>query len=216
MMEDLQFERTTVLEGEFEDVIEIKDHYYLISKKHRVTVLPYTIDSKGLLDKVGVVKDYNYIDEEYDYTLVNGYITADDGTNLVAANRVLYEAIGLNMTQADDWMYLGGLYNTLTSDSAIDLYCVDLTDKPVQETEEATENKQRIRFKMIDSSQVITSDDTLLLASYLRLFNYFYVNSLDKKTGDEYVKPQSLQQDSVKLKNTPEDELDQQLTHINI
>ena len=211
MMEDLQFEKTTVLEGEYEDVIEIKDHYYLLSKKQRVTVLPYTIDAKGLLDKIGVVKDYNYIDEEYDYTLVNGYINEDDGTNLVAANRVLYEAIGLNMTKADDWMYLGGLYNTLTSDSPIDLYCVDLTDKPVQETEEISQNKEKVRFKMIDSSQVITSDDTLLLASYLRLFNYFYVNSLDKKNDGEEQKITPLRQDTFKIKNTPDNELQSHL-----
>jgi hypothetical protein len=180
-MDNPNLERKTVVEGQFEDVIEIKDHYYLISKKHQVTVLPYTIDSKGLLDKVGVVKDYNYVFEEYDYTLINGYVNQDDGTTLVAANRVLYEAIGLNVTNADDWMYLGGLYNTLTSDSAIDLYCVDLTDKELPKTEEAQETADKIKFKMIDSSQVITSDDTLLLASYLRLFNFFYVNSLDKQ-----------------------------------
>jgi len=180
-MDNLNIERKTVVEGKFEDVIEIKEHYYLISKKHQVTVLPYTIDTKGLLDKVGVVKDYNYVFEEYDYTLINGYINQDDGTNLVAANRVLYEAIGLNVPNADDWMYLGGLYNNLTSDSAIDLYCVDLGGKEVPETEEVEENKNKIKFKMIDSSHVITSDDTLLLAAYLRLFNYFYVNSLDKK-----------------------------------
>lgn len=179
-MDNLNLERKTVVEGKFEDVIEIKDHYYLISKKHQVTVLPYTIDTKGLLDKVGVVKDYNYVFEEYDYTLINGYVNQDDGTTLVAANRVLYEAIGLNASNADDWMYLGGLYNTLTSDSAIDLYCVDLTDKEIPNSEEVQENADKIKFKMIDSSQVITSDDTLLLASYLRLFNYFYVNSLDK------------------------------------
>lgn len=169
------------MEGMYEDVIEIKDHFYLVSKKHQVTVLPYTIDAKGLLDKVGVVKDYNYVFEEYDYTLINGYLNQDDGTNLVAANRVLYEAIGLNITDADDWMYLGGLYNNLTSDSAIDLYCVDLTDKELPKTEEAIETADKIKFKMIDSSYVITSDDTLLLAAYLRLFNYFYVNSLDKQ-----------------------------------
>jgi len=171
-------EKKVILEGTYEDVIEIDDHYFLISKKHQVTVLPYTIDAKGLLDKIGVVKDYNYVFEEYDYTLLNGYITQDDGTNLVAANRVLFEAIGINITNADDWMYLGGLYNNLTSDSAIDLYCVDVTDKQIQETEEVETNITKIRFKMVDSATVITSDDTLLLASYLRLFNYFYVNSL--------------------------------------
>lgn len=180
-MENPQLERKIVFEGKFEDVISINEHYFLISKKHRVAVLPYTIDTRGLLDKVGVIKDYNYIFEDYDYTLINGYISQDDGTNLVAANRVLYEVIGINLTNADDWMYLGGLYNTLTSDSPTDLYCVDLTAKEVIETEEVEESKNKVKFKMIDSSFVITSDDTLLLASYLRLFNYFYVNSLSNK-----------------------------------
>ena len=173
-------ERKVIAEGNFEDVVEIQNHFYLISKKHRVTVLPYTIDSRGLLDKIGVIKDYNYVFEEYDYTLINGYINQDDGTNLVAANRVLYEAIGLNVTNADDWIYLGALYNNLTSDSAIDLYCVDLGGKEIPEIQEMEINKSKIQFKMIDSSHVITSDDTLLLASYLRLFNYFYVNSLNE------------------------------------
>jgi len=180
MIENPKLERKTVLEGKFEDVISIDEHYFLVSKKHRVAVLPYTIDTRGLLDKVGVVKDYNYIFEDYDYTLINGFISQDDGTNLVAANRVLFEVLGLNITDADDWMYLGGLYNTLTSDSPTDLYCVDLTDKQIQETEEVEQNINKKKFKMIDSSFVITSDDTLLLASYMRLFNYFYVNSLDK------------------------------------
>jgi hypothetical protein len=178
-MEDKKIEKKVVFEGKYEDIIEIKEHFYLISKKRQVAVLPYTIDTRGLLDKVGVIKDYNFVFEDYDYTLINGYISQDDGTNLVAANRVLYEVIGLNLTNADDWMYLGSLYNTLTSDSPIDLYCVDLTGKNVIENEEATERGNKIIFKMIDSSYVITSDDSLLLSSYLRLFNYFYVNSLN-------------------------------------
>ena len=173
-------EKKVIKEGKFEDVVEIQDHFYLVSKKHRVTVLPYTIDSRGLLDKIGVIKDYNYVFEEYDYTLLNDYINQDDGTNLVAANRVLYNTLGINATDADDWMYLGSLYNNLTSDSAIDLYCVDLTQKNIPESEEM-ETSQKVKFKMIDSAAAVTSDDTLLLASYLRLFNYFYVNSLNNK-----------------------------------
>jgi len=177
-MENDAIERQIVLEGIFEDVIKVKEHYYLISKKRSVAVLPYTIDTRGLLDKVGVVKDYNYIFEDYDYTLIHGFISQDDGTNLVAANRVLYEVVGMNLTNADDWMYLGSLYNNLTSDSPIDLYCVDLSLKQIQETEEVQETMDKLKFKMIDASYVITSDDTLLLAGYFRLFNYFYINSL--------------------------------------
>lgn len=178
MMENPNLERKIVLEGKFEDIISIDEHYYLVSKKHRVAVLPYTIDTRGLLDKVGVVKDYNYILENYDYTLISGYISQDDGTNLVAANRILFEIIETNFTNADDWMYLGSLYNTLTSDSPVNLYCVDLTSKKIEEIEETITNMNKAKFKMIDSQYIVSSDDTLLLASYLRLFEYFYINSL--------------------------------------
>jgi len=179
MMENQKLERKIILQGKFEDVISIDDHYYLISKKHRIAVLPYTIDTRGLLDKVGVVKDYNYIFEDYDYTLINGFISQDDGTDLVAANRVLFNVLKINITNADDWMYLGSLYNTLTSDSPTKLYCVDLTSKNMLETEEVEQTQDKAKFKMIDSSYIITSDDTLLLAGYMRLFNYFYVNALN-------------------------------------
>ena len=174
-------ERKIVKEGRFEDVIEIDDHYYLVSKKHQVCVLPYTIDTKGLLDKIGVVKDYNYIFEDYDFTLISGYINQDDGTDLVAANRILYEVIGTNITDADNWMYLGSLYNSLTSDSGINLYAVDVTNTHILETEEVTENQNDAKFSFLDSSRVISTDDTLFLASFLRLFNYFYVQSLTQK-----------------------------------
>lgn len=178
---DKDIEKKTIVEGTFENVLEINDHYYLLSKKHQVVILPYTIDSKGLLDKIGVIKDYNYVFEDYDYTLINGYITEDDGTNLVAANRVLYETLKINVTNADDWMYLGNLYNNLTSDSGIDLYCVNLSNMSIEESKKIEIEDEIVHFKMIDSATAITSDDILLLASYLRLFNYFYVSSLKEE-----------------------------------
>ena len=173
-MLDTNTKKTIVLEGEFEDVVEVQNHYYLVSKKNRVAVVPYTIDGKGLLDKIGVVKDYNYLTEEYNFTIINGYITTDDGTNLVAANRILHDVTHLDMPNADKWMYLGELFNTLTSDSALEVYCVDLTNKNLKETKKS----EAMEFEFVDSFTVITSDDTLLLSSYFRLFNYFYTNSL--------------------------------------
>jgi len=178
-MDDIKMNKKVVLSGTFEDVVQINEHYYLISKKQRIAVLCYTIDSKGLLDKVGGIKDYNYVTEDYDYTLFHGYVSQDDGTNLVAANRILFEIIGLNITNADDWMYLGSLYNNLTSDSPIDLYCVDMTDKELPKTQEVNEDKEDAKFKLIDSSYAITSDDNFILSAFFRLFNYFYINSLD-------------------------------------
>lgn len=174
-------EQKLILEGKYENIVEIQDHYYLISKKHKIIVLPYTIDAKGLLNTVGVIKDYNYIFNEYNYTVLNDYISQDDGTNLVCANRILYENLGINITNADNWMYLGKLYNNLNSDSPIYLYCVDVTDKKIEVSEELDQNVKKNKFKMIESSYVVTSDDMILLSAYLRLFNYFYINSLKHK-----------------------------------
>jgi len=181
---DKSVNKKVVLKGQFEDVIELENHYYLVNKKDRICVLPYTISTEGLLDKIGVIEDYNYIEEEDVYTLLNDFISEDDETDLVSANRIIYEIIGRNVTAADKWMYLGTLYNNMSSDSAIKIYAVNITDVEISAQESVEEKTERKNFKILDSSKVLQTDDMLFLASYLRLFNYFYVNSLNTKEDE--------------------------------
>ena len=166
-------ESKIVQDGKYEKIISFQDHFYIVSKKDRLCVLPYTISSEGLLDKIGVIEDYNVLTEKNDYTLMNSYISEDDGTNLVAANRLIYSMLKQNVAIADKWIYLGMVYSNLTSDSCIKLYAVDVSDVEVKDSKEK-------KFKMLRSSTVVTSDDMLFLAAYLRLFNFFYINSLTK------------------------------------
>jgi hypothetical protein len=167
-----------ILQGEYEDVFEIDGHYYLQDKKDRIAVIPYTIDSKSLIDKIGVVLDWNYIEEEEVLTLLNDYASSDDSTDLVAANRVLFETAKINIKDAKKWMYLGAVYSNLTSDSPIKLYAVDISNIKIQE--EAEKAIQEKKFKMMDASSVIRTDEILFLAAYFRLFNWHYVNSIRK------------------------------------
>jgi len=178
MKMDKKIEKKIVLHGSFENVIELNDHYYLIDKKNRICILPYTISTNGLLDKIGVMQDWNYLEEESVLTLINDYISSDDSTDLVAANRVLFEIIGTNISQADLWMYLGSLYNNMSSDSPIKIYAIDITNIKIKSDENVEEKEVRRNFKLLDSSKVIQTDDMLFLSAYLRLFNFFYVNSL--------------------------------------
>jgi hypothetical protein len=175
---DKSLAKKIALSGKYEDVVEVNDHLYIINKKQRLCVIPYTISQQGLLDLLGVTQSKNTLTDRNDYTLINGYISEDDGTDLVAANRVVYETTGSNVTKADNWMYLGSLYNKMTSDSEVKLYAVNFTDVNVVEDKEVEENKKEKKFKMLESNKVVTTDDSLLLASYLRLLNYFYINSL--------------------------------------
>jgi len=173
-----------VLEGPFEDIIEIEQHYYLVDKKDKICVLPYTIATNGLLDKIGVIKDWNYIEEEKVLTLLNDYVYDDDETDLVAANRILFEVLGVNITDADLWLYLGDLFSNMMSDSAIKIYAVDITNIEIKTEETVEEEEKRKMFNLMDTAKVIQTDDILFLAAYLRLFNYFYVKSLNQKKNE--------------------------------
>lgn len=174
-----KFDKKTVLKGAYEDVISDGGHYYISHKKDKVCVLPYTIAPNGLLDKIGVIKEVDVLNEKENFVLINGYINQDDPTNLVCANRLMFEIIGSNVTKADDWMYLGKLNNTAVSSDMI-IYCVNISDVDINETPQAEETKQERKFQMVDSNKVVVSDDALFLASYLRLFNYFYITAISK------------------------------------
>lgn len=168
-----------VLEGKNENIVEIGDHYYIIGKKTRICVIPYTISSEGLLDGIGIVEDWNYIEEKKVMTILNGYISSDDETDLLAANRIFFETSRINVKDAKNWMYLGELYNNLNSDSPVKVYCVDISNIEIKEEMEKEQIEKS--FQIMDSSRVIQTDEMLFLASYLRLFNYFYTKSLNKE-----------------------------------
>lgn len=165
-----------VLTGPFEDVIEKDKHLYIVHKLNTICVIPYTIASNGILDKIGVIKEQD-LDEKGDhYKMIQGYMNADDPTNLVAANRLLFEIIGSNVKGADDWVYLGKISNISGGD--VTLYAANVSDININKSEEVEEIKKAKQFELIRSNEVVSSDDALFLAAYLRLFNYFYVNSL--------------------------------------
>lgn len=168
-----------VYEGTYEDVIQSGDHLYIRSKKDKVCILPYTLDSKNLIDKIGIIEDWNDIEEEEYQTLLNDYIKTDDETDLVAANRILFDIIGTNVSDASRWMYLGTVYNSINSESPLKLYAVNITDMNIRSNEDVNDQDERRKFEMLDSSEVLQSDDLLFLGSFLRLFSYFYTTSLN-------------------------------------
>lgn len=172
-----KLEKKIVLTGPFEDVIKENNHLYIVHKLDKICVLPYTISSDGILNQIGVIKSLDVLKEKDVYTLINGYINQDDPTNLVAANRILFEIIGSNIKGADAWMYLGTLSNISIGGNVI-IYGVNISDVDINQAEEVEETKKAMKFDMISASKVVASDDALFLASYMRLFNYFYVNSL--------------------------------------
>lgn len=167
-----------VLENEFEEVIEDNGHYLLRNKIDQICVLPYTISSDGLLDKIGIIELWNESEKKNIQTLLKGYLNEDDGTNLVAANRILYQISGTNISEASRWMFLGTVFNSLASESPLRIYAVDVSGVEVKGEEYIINGEDRKKFKMMGSNQVAQSDDLLFLGAFTRLFNFFYTQSL--------------------------------------
>ena len=174
----MKTEEKIILDGEFEEVLEKDGHYYIKSKKDRACVLPYTISSDGLLDTIGVIDIWNEEEQKSSLSLLHDYLNEDDQNNLAGANRILFQTLGINFAEAEKWMFLGSLINSIVSDSPIKLYCVDISNLSIDKiTLETPDGK---KFRLLDSSKVLQTDDTLFLASFSRLFNYFYAKSFNR------------------------------------
>ena len=115
-----------ILESEFFKIIEKSGQIKINNNYTTVSVLPYTI-SNGVLDAIGVVKYENFCDNTKLATYLTSYRNASDSSCMITANRVLHECIGINITDASKWMFLGDIYNNI-SGTPIKLYCVDVTD----------------------------------------------------------------------------------------
>ena len=70
-------DKKTVLENDLQSVIEIEKMFYLLDKKDKICVLPYTVSTNGLLEKIGIIQDWNIIENERVLTLLNDYLNED-------------------------------------------------------------------------------------------------------------------------------------------
>jgi 8-oxo-dGTP pyrophosphatase MutT (NUDIX family) len=166
------------------DVIEIEGHQKIKMTTMSVAVMPYTIDENGLVDKVGLLREYNTLREgEYCHTLVTGTIDYEDDTLLYTAKRELKEEGGFETpeTENERWLYLGNFFPYKDSDRQIPTFAVDVTGLEQTEPETDGSKKESLsKLEMISANDIMISEETLVLAAFLRLFNYFYL----KTTGN--------------------------------
>ena len=77
------------------DVVDVEGHVGLKLKTMSVAVMPFTIDSNGMVDKIGLLKEYNPFREgDFSHTLITGTIDYEDDSLLHTAKRELIEEGG--------------------------------------------------------------------------------------------------------------------------
>jgi 8-oxo-dGTP pyrophosphatase MutT (NUDIX family) len=169
-------------ESNFE-VVEVAQMVGLKYKTMTIAIMPYTVDENGLVLTTGFLKEYNpFRQGDYAFTLITGTVEDQDEDLINTAIRELKEEGGITCSREDisRWIYLGNFYPYKNSDLMIPTFAVDVTGLEIKEPKgDGSAKEEKSSFEMIPVSEAITSDETLPLAAFLRLFNYFYSKTVD-------------------------------------
>lgn len=161
------------------EVVQADGKHGLLIKNTSVAILPYTINDSGIVDQIGVLKEWNPLREgNYASTLITGTIDNSDEDAYATAVRELMEEGGIDMRgdSPDKWTYLGNFYDSKDTDRCTPTFAVDITGKTPDAP--GTVGEEKSKFLIKDANEVITlSRETLLLAAFLRLFNVMYQKS---------------------------------------
>jgi 8-oxo-dGTP pyrophosphatase MutT (NUDIX family) len=157
------------------DVIKSIDKIGIDFKKITVGVLPYTIDN-SILSSVGVLHEYNsFREEKYCDTLITGTVDPDDLTLLQTAMRELHEEGGIACYEIDRWIFLGSMRLSKSSNEYCHVFAADVTNIEIEEAKgDGSYQENNSKFKLTPINDAILTDEAIFLASYLRLFDFFY------------------------------------------
>lgn len=170
-----------IAETPYFDFVQFTEKSGLRIKMPSVAVLPYTVDAIGIVDKIGILKEYNQLREgSIANTLITGSIETWDEDTLATAVRELYEEGGFNMQDAplEKWTYLGGFYDSKDTDRVMPTFAVDVTGvEQIPATGDKTEQEKKSVLEMTDVNTAVQYNELLVLGSFLRLFNIMYQKS---------------------------------------
>ena len=163
------------------DLVVTDEKHGLRIKNTSVAVLPYTVDSSGIVEKIGILKEANPLRETgYADTLITGSIDDSDDDAYATAVRELYEEGGVDMRggSPDSWIYLGTFHDSKDTDREIPAFAVDITGQTVGKPQtDGSTQEQNSSFSLIDVNEAIQTKELLVLGSFLRLFNIMYKKS---------------------------------------
>ena len=170
-----QFKENLHFESDRFDVIDLGKFTGIDYKKITIGVLPYSMKD-GIVDKVGLLNESNvFRDGGFSNTIITGTMEPSDKSLLDCSIRELCEESGYTIESPDSWNFLGAFSLSKGSNEINHVFAVDVTGSVMGKAKGDGSKKEELStFKMMDVVNVIQSNEALLLASYIRLFNFLY------------------------------------------
>lgn len=158
-----------------------KDDFYAIKNSHSVvSVVVYTLDEEGLLDKIGIVTEDNPHFQSGTYTgLVMGKVEDGDSSLLQRAKLETKEESGYDVTEPERWNFLGEVYTSKIFPDPIYCYSVDVTGLDQGEIKgDGSIEESTIKFELITLSEAKKINDSILQTCFFKLFTNLYTQEL--------------------------------------
>jgi 8-oxo-dGTP pyrophosphatase MutT (NUDIX family) len=172
-----------LFETPYFDLVKIENKHGFHMKIISVAILPYTVNESGIIDKIGVLHEWNQLREgNYADTLITGTIEDTDADAYETAVRELYEEGGIDLRNDSNeaWTFLGNFNDSKDSDREYPTFAVNVTGKELTPpTTDGSEKEEKSSLKMVSVNEALQSNETLLLAAFLRLFNIMYQKSFN-------------------------------------
>lgn len=170
-----------LFEDKWFEVVDVNGQVGIKNKHMTVAVLPYDTDEHGMVKSIGLLHELNYFREgDYCDTLITGTVEYEDDSLLLAAQRELKEEGGYTVEENDRWLFLGPIYPYKDSDKVVPVFAVNVTDKTQGEAEgDGSDKEKKSKLVMTDVREGIACDEGLVLAAFLRLFNFMYAKSMN-------------------------------------
>jgi hypothetical protein len=173
----------TLFTDQWFDVVEVKGQTGIKTNKMSVAVLPYRVDSNSMISEIGLLNELNYFREgNFCQTLITGTIDYEDDSLLLTAIRELKEEGGFELSESDNdrWIFLGPIYPYKNSDQMIPVFAVDVTGLEQKDhVGDGTDKEELSKLEMVSVGNGIASDESLVLSSFVRLFNFMYAKTMD-------------------------------------
>lgn len=170
-----------LFETPFFNLVSTGDRHGLHIKRNSIAVLPYATDLNGIVEKIGILHEWNTLREgNYAHTLITGTIDDSDNDAYATAVRELFEEGGFDMRgeSPDKWVFLGTFHDSKDSNREIPTFAVDVTGlEQVSPATDGSSQESKSTLKMTEVNEALLSDELLVLGSFLRLFNIMYRKS---------------------------------------
>ena len=160
------------------ELVNIEGTYAVLNKHSAVAVIVYNLDERGILDKIGVVTEFNPHFRGEKYTgPVMGKVEIEDKSLLSRAKQETKEETGYDVPSSDRWSFLGEVITSKLLPGPVYCYSVDVTGIQQGEiTGDGSAQESNLKFDFLNLNQVSEINDSILQTCFFKLITNLYKN----------------------------------------